>query len=89
MTGCIVSHSTFVEAAPGVSDLPESTAVKVDDPQPSAEAAEEDEEAARRKRIAERMERMGGFNPFAGGAPIIKRRTTSGISFRVFSIGRF
>ena len=45
-------------------------------PEEPAEEPEEDE-AARRKRIAERLAKSGGFNPFAGGMPPPVRRESS------------
>ncbi|PIL22717.1 hypothetical protein GSI_15410 [Ganoderma sinense ZZ0214-1] len=46
-------------------------------PEEHAEEPTEEDEAARRKRIAERLAKSGGFNPFTGGMPPPVRRESS------------
>lgn len=51
---------------------PEEAATHEGDEKPAEPApeAEDDDEEARRKRIAERVAKMGGFNPFSGPPPV-------------------
>ncbi|KAI0314152.1 hypothetical protein OF83DRAFT_470144 [Amylostereum chailletii] len=49
-------------------DEPEEAAVEREEPAPVIQEEEEDEET-RRKRIAERVAKMGGFNPFTAPPP--------------------
>ncbi|CAK5272351.1 unnamed protein product [Mycena citricolor] len=52
--------------ASGESDQVQQSVPKADQPAENAEdEPEEDEEAARKRRVMERMAKMGGFNPFA------------------------
>ena len=44
---------------------------------PKGQPDEDEDEAARRARIAARLSKSGGFNPFAGGAPVRKPSESS------------
>lgn len=53
------------------------------DSEPTAPAEEEEDEAARRKRIAERMAKMGGLNPFGAPTRPPERKTSTGSGLEV------
>ena len=44
---------------------------------PKGQPEEDEDEAARRAKIAARLAKSGGFNPFAGGAPVRKPSESS------------
>ncbi|OCH87966.1 hypothetical protein OBBRIDRAFT_118190 [Obba rivulosa] len=76
------AESETTESAPGSeaataeeSAVPETPTVAEEAPVPVEEPEEEDE-ATRRKRIAERLAKSGGFNPFAGLPPTSPPTTT-------------
>ncbi|KAI0086925.1 hypothetical protein BDY19DRAFT_316551 [Irpex rosettiformis] len=52
--------------------------------EPEAHEAEEDE-TARRKRIAERLRQQGGFNPFSAPPPPVRRQSTASVESSIKS----
>jgi hypothetical protein len=63
-------------------EAPEALTVGLDveedvEGKPKEQSEEEDDETARRARIAARLAKSGGFNPFAGGAPARKSSESS------------
>jgi hypothetical protein len=85
------NHAT--DDAPVIAEAPRTESVlepKPDPPQdthheqPAVGQDEEEDEASRRKRIAERLAKAGGINPFAGPratpSPSVSRKNTADIS---------
>lgn len=80
-----VTKDETTEPVTGVSTVLEGDAVEAEQPaskepttvqeEPSQETEPEEDEAARRKRIAERIAKSGGLNPF--GAPLPPRRQST------------
>ena len=62
------THAEDTVEETGLGSAPESAEEPLGSKEVQEAEAEEDEEV-RRKRIAERIARSGGFNPFAGGMP--------------------